>query len=65
MTLSLFGAGAFRLSARAFSFRAFTLSLLGLFGACLNFVEVLVVSEVNDRDDRRAESDPYSLEAAR
>lgn len=54
VTLSLFSAFAFGFSSRTFSFRAVTLGMLGQGGGGLNFVQVFVVGEVDDNNDRRA-----------
>src|SRR5687767_14814354 len=55
VTFGLFRARAFGFSAGALGFSSFTFSLFRLFGAGFNLVEVLVIGEVNDRNDRGAD----------
>jgi len=55
VTFGLFRARAFGFGASSLSFRAFAFGLFGLFGARFNFIKVLVIGEVNDLDDRRAD----------
>ncbi len=55
VTFGLFRARAFGFGAGALSFSSFTFSLFRLFGAGFNLVEILVIGEVNDRNDRGAD----------
>src|ERR1700730_15260851 len=55
VTFGLLGAFALGLGARPFGFRAFAFGLLGLSGSGPDFVKVLLISEVNDQDDRRGD----------
>ena len=52
VTLGLFGALAFGLGPRAFSFSAFAFSLFGQRRGGFDLVQVFVVGEINDQDDR-------------
>src|SRR5688572_33122584 len=55
VTFGLFRASAFGLGAGTLSFSSFTFSLFRLFGAGFNLVKILVIGEVNDRNDRGAD----------
>ena len=54
VTLSLFSAFAFSFGARAFGLSPIVFCFFGLRRRRLNFLQILVVGEVNDPNDRRS-----------